>query len=237
MAVLYNDPSISEAAHPKMNLVSSHIPAEWSLPLWLVLAGLGLVMFRRANWSMLRSSANLNSFLGATVALLALWLINAGVRPGLNFHLLGATALTLMFRPWFAILALALVIAGLTLHNGQFNAFPANLLLMGVLPVSVSWALYRYVDGRLPNHMFIYIFLNCFFGGGLAMAAVGVGSTLFASASGIYKLDYLLENYSPFYFLMAWAEAFSTGMIMTLLVVYRPEWVATFDDRRYLDAK
>jgi uncharacterized membrane protein len=25
-----------------------------------------------------------------------------------------------------------------------------------------------------------------------------------------------------------------TGMILTLLVVYRPEWVTTFDDRRYL---
>jgi uncharacterized membrane protein len=186
---------------------------------------------------MLKSPANLNVFLGATVALLGLWLINAGIRPGLNFHLLGATALTLMFRPWFALLALALVIAGLTAHNGQFDAYPANLLLMGVLPVSISWAIYRVVDGRLPNHMFVYIFLNCFFAAGLAIAVVGIGSTLFAAAAGAYKLDYLLDNYLPFYLLMAWAEAFTTGMIMTLLVVYRPEWVATFDDQRYLRSK
>jgi len=26
-------------------------------------------------------------------------------------------------------------------------------------------------------------------------------------------------------------------MILTLLVVYRPEWVATFDDRRYLTGR
>jgi uncharacterized membrane protein len=25
-----------------------------------------------------------------------------------------------------------------------------------------------------------------------------------------------------------------TGMLLTLAVVYRPQWVATFDDRRYL---
>ena len=220
-----------------MNLVSSHIPADWSLVLWLLLAGLFGLMLRQAAWRMLKSPANLNVFLGATVALLALWLIRAGIRPGLNFHLLGATTLTLMFRPWFAILAIGLVIAGLTLHNGQFDAFPANLLLMGVLPVSVTWAIYRFVDTRLPNHMFIYIFLNCFFGAALAMAAVGVGSTLFAAAAGFYTMDYLLENYAPFYFLMAWAEAFATGMIMTLMVVYRPEWVATFDDSRYLQSK
>ncbi|MFA5082196.1 MAG: energy-coupling factor ABC transporter permease, partial [Hydrogenophilaceae bacterium] len=141
-----------------MNLVSAHIPAGWSVALWLTLAVLFVLMARKASWKMLKSSANLNIFLGATVVLLGLWLIRTGIRPGLNFHLLGATALTLMFRPWFAILALALVIAGLTAHNGQFDAYPANLLLMGVLPVSISWAIYRVVDGRLPNHMFVYIF-------------------------------------------------------------------------------
>jgi uncharacterized membrane protein len=219
-----------------MNLVSSHIPTAWSVGLWLAVAMLFLLMVRRAAWSMLKSPANLNVFLGASVALLGLWLINAGIRPGLNFHLLGATVLTLMFRPWFAILALALVIAGLTIHNGEFNAYPANLLLMGVLPVMVSWGIHRLVERRLPNHMFVYLFLTCFFGGGVAIAAVGIGSTLSAAALGVYSLQYLLDNYLPFYLLMAWAEAFATGMIMTLLVVYRPEWVATFDDRRYLDS-
>jgi uncharacterized membrane protein len=36
---------------------------------------------------------------------------------------------------------------------------------------------------------------------------------------------------------MAWSEAFATGMLITLMVVYRPAWVATFDDRRYLLGK
>ncbi|MDD3530552.1 MAG: energy-coupling factor ABC transporter permease [Gallionellaceae bacterium] len=220
-----------------MNLVSAHLSTAWSTAFWLLLAGLAVLMWRRANWAMLKSPANLNVLLGATVALLGLWLIKAGIRPGLNFHLLGATALTLMFRPWFAILALGLVIAGLTAVNGEFNAYPANLLMMGVLPVTVSWAIYRMVDRRLANHVFIYIFLNCFFGAGLAMASVGLASTAYAVGAGVYSFSYLADNYLPFYFLMAWAEAFATGMIMTLLVVYRPDWVATFDDRRYLDSE
>lgn len=220
-----------------MNLVSAHLTATWSAAFWLLLAGLAVLMWRRANWAMLRSPANLNIFLGATVALLGLWLIKAGIRPGLNFHLLGATVLTLMFRPWFAILSLGLVIAGLTAVSGEFNAYPANLLMMGVLPVTVSWAIYRMVDRHLANHVFIYIFLNCFFGAGLAMACVGLASTAYALVAGVYSYDYLADNYLPFYFLMAWAEAFATGMIMTLLVVYRPEWVATFDDHRYLHSK
>lgn len=220
-----------------MNLISAHIPAAWSLPLWLLAVGaLGLAA-RRAAWPRLKSAADLNVLLGATVALLGLWLIKAGVKPGLDFHLLGATVLTLMFRPWFAVLALAVVVAAVTALNGEFNAYPANLLLMCALPVLVSWAVFRLAESRLPNHLFIYLFLNGFFGAGLAIAAVGLASTLFAAATGSYPLAYLLDEYLPFYLLMAWAEGLSTGMVMTLLVVYRPEWVATFDDRRYLGTK
>lgn len=217
-----------------MNLVSSGIPNGWDGVLWLIVIALFVLMGRKAYWQMLKTPANLNVFLGATVVLLGLWLIKAGIKPGLNLHLLGATALTLMFRPWFAILALALLIAGLTVYSGQYAAYPANLLLMGVLPVMVSWSIYRFADRKLPNHFFVYIFLNCFFGAGLAIVSVGLASTAYAALSGTYTIHYLLENYLPYYFLMAWAEAFSTGMIMTVLVVYKPEWVSTFDDKRYL---
>lgn len=220
-----------------MNLISANIPADWTVGLWLLSGLLFVLMARRAAWGMLKNPANLNVLLGACVAILGLWLIKAGIKPGLNFHLLGATVLTLMFRPWFALFVLALVIAALTLQNGEFNAYPANLLIMGVVPVTVSWAIYRLVDGHLPNHMFIYIFLNGFFGAAIANATVGLASTLFAAVGGSYPLNYLLDQYLPYYMLMAWAEAFSTGMAMTLMVVYRPGWVATFDDRRYLQSK
>lgn len=217
-----------------MNIVSDHLSAPWGIVLWLGAGLLFYLMWRRANWAMLRRQGNLNVLLAATVAVLGLWLIKTGIKPGLNFHLLGATALTLMFRPWFALLALSLLCLAVAVQSGEYNAFPGNLLTMGVVPVAVSWAIFRLADSRLPNHMFIYIFVNCFFGAALAIGAVGLASTAFAALAGAYALDYLLTEYLPFYLLMAWAEAFATGMIMTILVVYRPEWVATFDDRRYL---
>lgn len=217
-----------------MNLVSSNIPAAWLGALWILAVLLGLLLARRASWRMLANQANLNVFLAASVAVLGLWLIKTGIKPGLNFHLLGATVLTLMFRPLFALLAIALITAAITLWHGEYAAFAANWLIMGALPVAVSWGLYRLVERKLPNHLFIYVFLNGFFGGALAVVAVGLASTAFAALSGAYPLDYLLEDYLPFYLLMAWSEAFATGMLITILVVYKPQWVATFDDRRYL---
>jgi uncharacterized membrane protein len=220
-----------------VNIVSSSIPAHWHWLLWLLTALIGGLIAWRARWSMLADRRNLNIFLGASVVVLALWLIKTGIKPGLNFHLLGATALTLMFRPLFALFGMALVIAAITLWQGEYAAFAPNLLIMGAVPVAVSWAIYSFVDRRLPNHLFIYVFLNAFFGAAVAISAVGLVSTGFAALTGFYRLDYLLEEYLPYYLLMAWAEAFSTGMIVTLMVVFKPEWVATFDDKRYIEGK
>lgn len=220
-----------------MNLVSANLDSTWLWAMWgasLLLAG---VIYRQASWRMLINQANLNVFLGASVIVLALWLIKTGVRPGLSFHLLGATALTLMFRPLFALLAMALVTLAISLWNGELNTFAANWLIMGALPIGVSWLLYRLADSRLPNHFFIYIFINAFVGGGLAILAVGLGSSLFSALAGAYSLAYLVNEYLPYYLLMAWSEAFSTGMLITVLVVYRPDWVGTFDDARYLSGK
>jgi uncharacterized membrane protein len=217
-----------------MNLVAGNIPIHWLWAIWLLSGLLGLLIARRARWRMLGDSANLNIFLAATVCVLGLWLIKTGIKPGLNFHLLGATALTLMFRPLFALFSLALITAAISLWHGEYAAFAANWLIMGGVPVAVSWAIFRLVDGKLPNHLFIYIFLNGFFGAALATIAVGLTATGFLTLSDAYPLDYLLREYLPYFFLIAFSEAFVTGMLITMMVIYKPEWVSTFDDKRYL---
>ncbi len=217
-----------------MNMVSSGIPTHWLWLLWMGCGLLGGLVAWRARWAILMDRRNQTIFLGATSVVLALWLIKTGIKPGLNFHLLGATVLTLMFRPFFALFALSLVMAVVSLWHGEYAAFAPNLLIMGVVPVAVSWGIFRFVDRRLPNHLFIYIFLCAFFAAAVAITAVGLASTGFAVLAGSYSLTYLLDEYLPYYLLMAWAEAFTTGMIMTLMVIYQPEWVATFDDKRYL---
>ncbi len=220
-----------------MNLVAANIPPHWLWSLWLLVAVAAWLIVRHAGWRMLSDQANLNIFLAATVAVLGLWLIKTGIRPGLNFHLVGATVLTLMFRPLFALFSIALVTAALSLWHGEYAAYPANWMIMGAVPVGVSWAIYTLTDRKLPNHLFIYIFLNAFFGAALAIVAVGLASTGFVALSGLYSLSYLLEEYLPYFVLMSFSEAFITGMLITMMVIYKPEWVATFDDRRYLQGK
>ena len=93
---------------------------------------------RKADWRMLSASL-LHVFLGACVTLGLLWSIKAGIKPGLNFHVLGATLLTLMFGPYLALIAMALVLLLVTLFGASgLESYGINFLLMALLPVIVS---------------------------------------------------------------------------------------------------
>jgi len=221
-----------------MNLPDNLLAAGW---LW---AGHGLYALaliyslRFAPWRRLRRADQLHLWLGSIVTLLVLWNIRTGIQPGLNFHMLGATALTLMFGPELAVIGMSLVLLGTTLagFSGVWT-FSLNALVMGVLPVAISHAVYRLADTRLPNHLFVYVFVNGFFGGALAMAATGLAATTLLAVSGAYPASYLYGEYLPFFVLLGWSEALLTGMAVTLMVVYRPAWIVTFDDARYLRNK
>lgn len=219
-----------------MNIPDSLILVNYAWP-WLVMAAvLGWAIWA-APWRVLRMPNILNLLLAACVLVLAFWQIKAGIRPGLNLHILGATLLTLLFGPWFALLGLMLVLLLATAWDGGWHAFALNALLMGVVPVMVSWTIYRLATRYLPAHLFIYIFVNGFIAAGLTVALTGVVATLALAELGAYALTDLIHTYLPYYLLMAWSEAVTTGMLITILVVYRPSWVATFDDKHYIQDK
>ncbi len=192
----------------------------------------------RAPWKKLVHDNVLNVWLGVCVGLMLLWSIKTGIRPGLNFHLLGATVMTLMFGARLAMLGLAVVLLGVTLAGAAgWGAFGINWLLMAGLPVSLSYLLYAVVDRKLPNHLFVYIFLNAFLGAGLVVFLTGAASTTLLYWVDAYPGVYLTRNYLPYFILMAWSEALLTGMAVTLMTAFRPSWLVTFSDVRYLKTK
>jgi uncharacterized membrane protein len=161
--------------------------------------------------------------------------MKAGFIAALSLHLLGATLLALMFGWAFAIQSL-LVILAINVFNGHgsWAAYPLNAVALVFVPVLVSYGLFALVDRKLPNHFFIYIFVCAFFGAALAMASAITTATLMHWISGAHSLAYLRYNFYAYALLIMFPEAFLTGMFMTLFVLYRPHWVSTFDDARYL---
>ena len=66
------------------------------------------------------------------------------------------------------------------------------------------------------------------------------GGSSVATAAGWRRVAEALRQaleYARFLPLLMPSEAFITGMLMSILLVYHPGWVATFNDHRYIDTK
>ena len=219
-------------------LFASVLPESFQLAGWLGLAFLAWRWLMSGDWRQLAEPQRLNLFLGAAVVVLALWQIRAGVKPGLSFHLYGMAALTLMFGFWRATFAGVLILlANAVFGRGSWGGLGVDALLTAALPAAVSWGVFRLLDRTLPDHFFIYVLGNGFFGAVLSVVAIGLATTALMALGGAYPLDYLLSQYTPYAMLISWGEAFSTGMVVTVMAVYRPAWLETFDDVKYLQNK
>ena len=164
-----------------------------------------------------------------------LWLcgmrwFNTGAMQGVMLHFLGASIATLMFGPRFACGVMALVsLSGWAMHAAWLGWAP-DFLATGVLPIAATVAVSRAARRWVPPNIFTYILVNAFLGGALAMAAstlfkAGVAWTWGGEGAGAYLAA------TP---LLMYGEAFFTGTTLALVVVYRPQWCASFDDATYL---
>lgn len=221
-----------------MNLPDTLLGEGWYWAAWVVWVPSFVRSLFKAPWGRLKDSEQLNVWLGMIVLLTVIWSLKAGVRPGLSMHLLGATVFTLSFGPHLAFVGLSLVLLGVSLNSADgFFAFAINALLMAGVGVVLSQTMYRVVVKFLPRHFFVYVFVNGFFTAALTVIGVGMAATLLLAMAGVYPWDYLAAEYLPYFLLLGFAEAWLSGMLMTLFVVYRPNWVCTFDDASYLANK
>jgi uncharacterized membrane protein len=222
-----------------MNLSAGLLPP---VLYWLALvafAGMLGVAIYKAPWKTYRKEPGKSHvWLGSCVLLLLLWQMDAGLKPGMSYHLLGATLFVLMFGWELAFIGLTLVLLGTTLDGmGDLQSLALNGMVMVAVPVLVSEAIYRLSVRFLPHHFFVYVLGNAFLCGALAMVATITAATVLLACCGPYSLTRVTHDYLPFAPLMIFAEAFFTGMIAASLVLFRPDWICTFDDRRYLSGK
>jgi uncharacterized membrane protein len=218
-----------------MNFPEGLFTSTWAVGGFVVLGLVWLWCVRTAPWKRLADSGQWNVWLGAIVVLVLFWSMKAGVKPGLNLHLLGATTFTLMFGRQLAIVGLSIVMAAVTLNGAAgWEAYALNVLITAVFPCLAADLLLKIVERYLPPNFFCYIFCAAFFGAAIAVVSTGLLATLVLWLAGVYSAELLFNDYFPYFALMGFAEAWLNGAAITLMVVYYPHWVGSFDDRRYL---
>lgn len=167
------------------------------------------------------------------LAVLALWRIRAGIYEGLDLHFLGLTVMTLMFG-WRSALVLASLAQGALLILGVdewHNA--AGLFWLGVaLPVLTSFGWLTLCHNLLPRNLWIYVFVGAFFNGVLTFVVRTTGLGLWYSTQ--YDWTLVMDNYLILIPLFIFPEAMLNGFSTTMMVVYKPDWLATWNEREYL---
>ena len=191
-----------------------------------------------APWHMVKQVENVNILLGWTVLLAILWHMKAGIHPGMNFHLIGATLFTLMFGWQFASIAMTWVLIAVTFNSGgDWASLPINGVVMIILPTLFTYMSLKLAVKFLPRHFFVYSVINGFLTAAFSMMLVVSSSIALLIAFGGYTWNFVVHKFLPFLPLMSFAEGFFTGMLITGMILFKPEWVMTFSDKDYLDGK
>ena len=220
-----------------MDLNSTHLGDYW---LWAHFVYWPILFFAlyRTPWSILLQRDSSNIFFATCASVFLLWQLKVQFEEGLVIHLLGATVLTLMFRWQVALLSNAVILIGITLTSfADFQAFAVNGLLTGVFPVFSSYLIWRLNEWYLPANYFVYIFIAAFLSAGISMLVTGFISYQLLSWVENSLSPEILGEYLTVYIPIMYPEAFITGAVVSIFVIYKPEWIATFDDQRYLHKK
>jgi uncharacterized membrane protein len=222
-----------------MNIPMGFLASNWAWAGWILAVVVLLWALKTAPWHKVKGDAVAQRVFGVTVILIyAIWSVKASIGPGLGFHFLGATVVTLMFGWQFALLAFALVVSALTLNGGAgWDAWGANFMTLAAVPVVVTWIALVLSYRHLPRHFFVYTFLNAFLVGALSMIVAVMVLSAVLVWGGVISWARLSYQFLPMLPMMAAPEAFLNGFIMTVLIVNRVEWVSTFTDEQYIKGK
>ena len=205
-------------------------PALASAESALLASAVAVALFFRP-WEVLRAPALRAPWLAALVILPLLWAAQSRLPPDFPAALSGACLLVLMFGwPLAAVTLCAVAAAGAWLGGGDLLRATQLAAWNGIVPASVALAIGMATRRWLPKHLFVYILARAFIGTALAtVLAAALRAWLGGDAAGAPAPPIF-----PAAWLIAWGEAFLTGALTAIFVAFRPQWLLTYSDARYL---
>lgn len=177
-------------------------------------------------WRLLKGPL-LTPALAALVLLPLLWLTPQFMPAGLRVQLSGASLLVLVLGWPLAVPLLAVVallVWGLGTEGPQLALI--QLWWLGVVPATLALVLGAALRRWLPANPFVYT---------LGRGFLGTAVSVFVAGALMRWLQPLGHDGSLVaVWLMAWGDAFLTGMVCAVFAAFVPQWLATWSDARYL---
>lgn len=200
--------------------------------LFIFFIGLGL---SRSPWrALLRAPQRLNLIAASVVFLTMLWVFSSSSLPGLSLHFLGLTVVTLLVGWPLALISggMALIFLSLT-GSMSFSGLGWDMLGMVAPPILFTALINAAAQRLFPANFFIYLFVNSFLSAVVGAVAAALASAALMLSLGIYSWGVLTSSYFPLLPIQWVPEAMINTMMILGLTLLRPDWVITFDERRY----
>lgn len=182
-------------------------------------------------WRLMRRATRLTPILAALTLIPWLWAMPTLHKMPLQLQGSGACLLVLMLGWPLAVpvLCVAGVIAAVISPMPWETALDLTVWL-GMVPATLALAMGWAVRHWIGPHLFVYILGRAFLGTAVCMFVAGALAQFTGhSMPGIDNSLSLVAHW-----LVAWGDAFLTGLFTAIMVAFKPEWLATWSDRLYL---
>ena len=170
--------------------------------------------------------------LSTLVVLPWLWALPTLHRMPLQLQWSGACLVVLMLGWPLAIPALVAVggIAAVLSPSLDWADAVGTIAWQGVVPATLALTLGAVIRRLIGTQPFVYVLGRAFLGTAVCLFLANVlGQWSGHSLPGVEGDLSLVARW-----LMAWGDAFVTGMLTAIFVAFKPEWLATWSDRLYL---
>lgn len=150
-------------------------------------------------------------------------MINFPVAGGTSGHMIGATLAAIVLGPWLAILVMTAVIVlqALLFQDGGLVVMGANILIMGVIPVLISYGLFKPVAQRSRNLKLAAAGLAAW----LSVMGAALFTALLLGFSGTSSFRVVVPAMLGIHAIIGLGEALITVAALTLIMRARPQLV------------
>jgi uncharacterized membrane protein len=156
----------------------------------------------------------------------------------ISLHFFGASLLVALFGFWSAITLLFIVaLAGIFSFSSDLVETTRHYILVSVVPAFFAMCVIQLVHRFLPRHLFILILGDGYLAAFISTFATGVLIYILQQAFDVKSFS-TTDPLGWFMGLLisAFMEGSLSGMLLAILVIYRPQWVTTYQEDQYMNA-
>jgi uncharacterized membrane protein len=156
----------------------------------------------------------------------------------LSFHFFGASLLVALFGFWSAITLLFIVaLIGVFSISGDLVEATRHYVMVSVVPALFAYGVIKAVQKFLPKHLFILILGNGYLAAFISTFLTGL---LIFGLQQVFDITSFGTSDPLGWFLgllvLSFMEGSLSGMLLAILLVYRPQWVSTYREEQYMNA-